>query len=161
MSVHLEKVTGKNVWQLLKLEVADDQKDFVATNTQSIVEAYTTTAAGGHAFPFGIYDGDTPVGFLMIGCGVDEDWENPPEIAKNNYSLWRLMIDKNHQGKGYGKKAVELALDYIRTFPCGKAEACYLSYKPENSRAKKLYASFGFRETGDMDEGELLAVLKL
>ena len=26
---------------------------------------------------------------------------------------------KRYQGKGYGRKAMELALDYIRTFPCG------------------------------------------
>lgn len=159
--MRLEKVNGKNVWALLRLEVCDDQKDFVATNTQSIVEAYTTIAAGGVALPFGVYDGDTPVGFLMIGYGVDDDWDDAPAIARGNYSLWRLMIDKRYQGKGYGRQAVGLALDFIRTFPCGEAAYCYLSYEPENHRAKRLYESFGFRETGDMDGDEALAVLRL
>jgi diamine N-acetyltransferase len=159
--VRLEKVNNRNVWKLLKLRVHDDQKNFVATNTESIVEAYTTLAAGGNAFPFGIYDEENPVGFLMIGYGVDDDWENPPEIAKNNYYIWRLMIDKDYQGKGYGKKAIELAFDFIRTWPCGKAEYCYLSYEPDNTHAKALYESYGFRENGDKIGDELIAVRKL
>jgi len=35
------------------------------------------------------------------------------------------------------------------------------SYEPENELAKKLYASFGFEETGEMDGDEIVAVLKL
>ena len=56
---------------------------------------------------------------------------------------------------------IELALDFIRTYPCGRAEYCWLSYEPENTVAKELYASFGFKETGDMDGEEIIAVLKL
>lgn len=44
---------------------------------------------------------------------------------------------------------------------CGEAQYCWLSYEPENTAAKKLYHSFGFRETGEMDEGEIIAVLGL
>lgn len=159
--LRLEKVNGKNVWDILKLEVSDNQKSFVASNDISIIEAYTTITGNGHAFPFCIYEDDVPVGFLMIGFDVDDYWENAPEIARKNYSLWRLMIDKSYQGKGYGRKAVRLALDFIKTFPCGAAEYCWLSYEPENNIARKLYTSFGFDETGEMDEEEVIAVLKL
>ncbi|MDE6621937.1 MAG: GNAT family N-acetyltransferase [Lachnospiraceae bacterium] len=157
----LEKVTGKNVWELLKLHVRDDQKSFVASNDISIIEAYTAITGGGYAFPFGIYDDDIAVGFLMVGYDADECWENPPQIARNNYNLWRLMIDQRYQHKGYGKTAVKLALDFIRTMPCGKADCCWLSYEPENTSAQKLYHSFGFQETGEMDGEEVIAVLKL
>ncbi len=157
----LEKVNSKNVWELLKLEVDDSQKDFVATNTESIVEAYTTLAAGGKVFPFGIYEGGEPVGFLMIGYDSADCDDGAPAVAKGNYSLWRLMIDKRFQGRGYGRRAIELALDFIRTFPCGRAEYCYLSYEPENLHAKRLYKSFGFAENGEMDDDEVVAVLKL
>ncbi len=159
--LRLEKVNGANVWDVLKLSVNDEQKDFVASNEVSIVEAYTAITANGFAFPFGIYDDDILVGFVMVGFDTDDYWEDAPAIAKENYNLWRLMIDKKYQHKGYGKKAVELALDFIRTFPCGKAEYCWLSYEPENTVAKELYASFGFKETGDMDGEEIIAVLKL
>lgn len=159
--IRIEKVTGKNVWDILRLSVKDEQKSFVADNNISIIEAYTSITGGGHAFPFGIYDDEIAVGFLMVGYDTDDYWENPPKIAKNNYNLWRLMIDKKYQHKGYGKTAVRLALDFIKTMPCGKAEYCWLSYEPENTVAKELYHSFGFAETGEMDEEEVIAVLKL
>ena len=159
--IRLEKVNGKNVWDLLKLKVSDDQRSFVASNDTSIVEAYTAITGKGHAYPFGIYEDDKPVGFLMIGFDVDDYWDDAPEIAKGNYNLWRLMIDKAYQGKGYGKEAVRLALNFINTLPCGSAEYCWLSYEPENEIARKLYGSFGFTETGEMDGEELIAILKL
>lgn len=71
------------------------------------------------------------------------------------------MIDKRYQGKGFGREAVRLALEFIRTWPHGKAEYCALSYNPENEVARKLYASFGFAENGDTDDDEAVAVLKL
>ena len=72
--IRLDKVTGNNVWDLLKLNVSDDQRSFVASNETSIIEAYTAITGNGYAFPFGIYREDTPVGFLMIGFGVDDYW---------------------------------------------------------------------------------------
>lgn len=159
--LRLEKVNGANVWDVLKLSVNDNQKEYVASNDMSIIEAYTAITANGYAFPFGIYDDDILVGFVMVGFDTDDYWEDAPAIAEKNYNLWRLMIDKKYQHKGYGKKAVELALDFIRTFPCGKAEYCWLSYEPENTVAKELYSSFGFIETGDMDGEEAIAILKL
>ncbi len=157
----LEKINGKNVWEILKLHVSEEQKSFVAGNDISIIEAYTTITGNGYAFPFGIYEEDTPIGFLMIGIDTDDYWEDAPAIAKGNYNLWRLMIDKDYQKKGYGREAVRLALEYIKTFPCGEAQYCWLSYEPENVVAGRLYRSFGFVETGELDGEELIAVLKI
>lgn len=159
--LRLQKINGKNVWDILKLGVLENQKNFVASNTVSMIEAYTAIAGNGYAFPFGIYEEDRPVGFLMIGFDVDDDWEDAPAIAKGNYNLWRLMIDSRYQNRGYGREAVRLALEFVNTFPCGKAEYCWLSYEPENEVAARLYRSFGFVETGETDGEELIAVLKL
>ena len=159
--LRIEKINGKNVWEILKLRVSESQKEFVAANDVSIIEAYTTITANGFAFPFGIYDGKTLVGFMMIGYDSADYWEDAPDIARGNYSLWRLMIDENYQKKGFGRKAVALGLDFIKSFPCGRSEYCWLSYEPENEVARQLYRSFGFVETGDMVGGEIIAVLKL
>ena len=97
----------------------------------------------------------------MIGFDVDDYWDDAPAIAKGNYSLLRLMIDAAYQGRGFGREAVGLAPDFIRAFPCGRAELCRLSCEPENEAARRLYASFGFRETGGKDGGEIIAALKL
>ena len=157
----LVRIHNDNVWQIVKLSVEDSQKDFVASNSQSLTEAYICLANNGKVFPFGIYENDIPIGFVMIGYDVDDDYTNAPKIAYGNYNIWRFMIDKNYQNRGYGKQALKLVLDFIKTFPCGKAEYCYLSYEPNNVVAKKLYAEFGFEENGEMDEDEVIAVLKL
>ena len=95
--LHLEKVNGNNVWDILKLTVSKSQKNFVATNEISIIEAYTAITGNGHAFPFGIYDEDKPVGFLMIGlefiksmpCGEAEycwiSYETDNAVASQMY----------------------------------------------------------------------------
>ena len=62
-----KKINRENVWNILKLEVSDDQKSFVVTNGISIIEAYTAITGNGYVFPFAIYEDDIPVGFLMIG----------------------------------------------------------------------------------------------
>ena len=159
--LHLEKINGSNVWDILKLAVSESQKNYVAANDISIIEAYTAITGNGYAFPFGIYNDEIPVGFLMIGFDVDDYWTDAPEIARGNYNLWRLMIDQAWQNRGYGKQAVQLALDFIKSMPCGKAEYCWLSYGPENEAARQLYQSFGFVETGEMDGDERIAVLRL
>ena len=168
--VRLVNVDTDNFEDLIKLTVNDDQKNFVASNIYSLAEAYATNAEGNFAKPFGIYAGDKPVGFMMIGYlkkrnGKEEKdgEEETPDYYYGNYLFWRFMIDREQQRKGYGREALKLALDYIRTFPCGKAEYCWLSYEPENEAARKLYRSFGFVEAERMPRGwdEMPALLKL
>ena len=160
MALHLRRVDSSNLWELLDLSVTKEQEeaDFVASNSVSILEAYACLVDGKHALPFGLYDGEVPVGFLMLGY---DSQEGDPEIASGNYCPWRLMVDARYQRQGYGRRAVELALDCIRAFPCGPAELCWLSYTPENTAARELYHSLGFRETGELVDEELVAVLPL
>ena len=47
--LRLEKINGKNVWDILKLSVNEDQREFVASNEVSIIEAYTTITNNGYA----------------------------------------------------------------------------------------------------------------
>ena len=157
----LKKINRKNVADILNLEVFDNQKSFVATNNSSIIEAYIAITENNDVFTFGIYKDDTPVGFLMIGYDVNSDDEGALKIAKGNYNIWRLMIDKKFQGKGFGKKAMDLALEFINTFPCGTAKYCWLSYESDNDIARQLYKSVGFVETSEKDGEEIVAILEL
>ena len=160
-NVHLEKITWKNYYKITKLKVNKEQKNFVAENEWSLVHAYVALTNGMGAFPFGIYLGKKPIGFVMVGYNGWEEGE--PEYFKNTYFIWRLMIDKKYQGQGYGRQAFQLALDFVKTFPCGPSDLCWLSYEPENIAAKTLYASFGFVERPeDYKEGEEMpAILTL
>ena len=157
----LKKINRNNIGEILKLEVFDNQKSFVATNNSSIIEAYIAITEDNDVFTFGIYKDETPIGFLMIGYDVNSDDEGAPRIAKGNYNIWCLMIDKKFQEKGFGKKAMDLALGFINTFPCGTAEYCWLSYESDNDVARQLYKSAGFVETGEKDGDEIVAIMKL
>ena len=160
--VHLEKITWDNYSRITKLRVTKEQDDFVARNTNSLIHAYIALSQGEITpYPFGIYLGKKPIGFVMIGYNGWE--EGDPEFMKNTYFIWRFMIDKRYQGKGYGRQAFRLALDFVRTFPNGPSDICWLSYEPENEVAKKLYASFGFVEApeGYKEGEEMPAILKL
>lgn len=157
----LRKINRNNVEAILKLEVFDNQKSFVAINNSSIIEAYIAITENNDVFTFGIYNDDTPIGFLMIGFDMNSDDEGAPRIAKENYNIWRLMIDKKFQGKGFGKKAMNLAIEFINAFPCGTAKYCWLSYGSDNDVARQLYKSVGFVETDEKDGDEIVAILEL
>ena len=161
--LNLKKINRNNIAEILKLEVFDNQKSFVATNNSSIIEAYIAIPDNNEVCTFGIYKDDTPIGFLMIGFDVNSDDEGAPNIAKGNYNIWRLMIDKKFQGKGYGKKAMNLALEFVNTFLCGIAKYCWISYESDNDNdvARQLYKSVGFVETDEKDGDEIVAIMKL
>ena len=160
--VHLEELNKYNVWDVIELTVKKEQESFIAGNEWSLVHAYVGNKTEGAVYPFGIFDDDKAVGFLMIAYDYGEVCNDPDasEISDNNYFLWRLMIDGEEQGKGYGRKAVELALEFVKTFPHGKADYCWLCYDKNNEVARKLYLSMGFQEIGEQDD-DINAVIKL
>lgn len=156
--VDLRKITAGNFDECIKLEPAEEQKNYVARNIYSLAEAYVALTNGDCIpMPYAIYVNDIMVGFIMLSYN-DADENDDDE---NAYQVWRLMIDKQYQGKGYGKEAMVRALELIKTFPYGEASVVFLSYTPENLVAKQFYTSFGFIETGEVEAGELIAVLAL
>ena len=173
--IHLEKITWDNYYDVLHLEVAESQKNYVASNKMSLVHAYLAVSGGDNVYPFAIYNDETIVGFIMMG--YDDDWSGEEHEAWLNsdvykkwdgikyYYIWRFMIDEKYQRKGYGKEALKQALDFIKTEPCGKADYALLSYERENVVAKKLYASFGFYEPEEFapyyeEDDEIFAICK-
>jgi diamine N-acetyltransferase len=149
----IRPVTKDNWKELIRLKVRDDQTHFVASNLYSIAEAQFGDDYEGHwdLYPFGIYDGDIPVGFLMYALNFD----HPTQQA----FIQRLMVDDRYQGKGYGRFGMEKMLEVFRSDE--RIHVVGISYEPENDAARKLYASLGFEETGKMIEGEVEAVLEL
>jgi diamine N-acetyltransferase len=151
----IRPVTKDNWKELIELKVRDDQKHFVASNLKSIAEAqfgFDEPGDGHWDFhPFGIYDGDAAVGFLMYGF----NFEHPKQQA----FIVRLMVDEKLQHKGYGRFGMQMMLEVFRSDD--RIRNVGISYEPVNDIARKLYASLGFVETGEMIGDETLAVLKL
>ena len=157
--IELQKITYDNFHECIKLEPSEEQKNYVARNIYSLAEAYVALTNGDCIpMPYAIYNNDIMVGFIMLSYNEADENDDDDE---NAYQVWRLMIDKQYQGKGYGKETMAKALELIRTFPYGEASVVFLSYEPENLVARKFYASFGFVETGEVDDGELVAILAL
>jgi diamine N-acetyltransferase len=143
--VTLREVTGETVRAICALAVAPAQEGFVAANAVSIAEAYFEPKAWFRA----IYADDAPVGFVML-----YDDPDTPE-----YFLWRLMIDGHHQGCGYGRRALDLLVDYVRTRP--GASELRSSYVPGDGGPGEFYRRYGFEETGELNHGQRVIRLAL
>jgi diamine N-acetyltransferase len=146
--VRLKDVTAANWEAVVDLELSDDQLDLVASNAYSIAESKFTPLAR----PRAVYAGKSVVGFLMYEPLADE---GKPHEA----SIYRFMIDRKHQGKGYGRAALAQAIDEIRAISgIRKITICYMA---DNAVAKRFYGSLGFVETGRDRDGEITAAMTI
>ena len=136
--VHLKPVTAENLDAVLMLKVNDDQKRFVTSTAESLAQAYVYPKT---AFPFAVYSDDTIVGFIMMGYYEE----------KKYYTLWKLMIDRQYQGRGYGKAALELGVVFLKER--FRVKEIFTGVIPENKAAKNLYRSVGFEDTGLFENG--------
>lgn len=131
--VSLREINAETVRTICRLDVSDEQKHFVAPNAHSIAQAYFEPKAWFRA----IYADETPVGFVML-------YDDPEEA---NYFLWRYMIDARYQKLGYGKSAMDLLIEYVRTRP--EAHELKLSCHPGDDGPEPFYRHYGFTRTGD------------
>ncbi|MEK4425500.1 GNAT family N-acetyltransferase [Solibacillus sp. FSL K6-1523] len=162
--LELRKITGDNIDEIIALEVGEDQKDFLeTTNLRSFADAHMMNADGIPATPIAIYNDEVVVGFLMyIYDTLDhESFKNETFYEEKCYFIWHIMIGKEYQGKGFGKLAFEKMLMDIETAPHGEAKYVALFYHTNNVIAKALYASFGFVETGIIQDQSMLAIKNL
>lgn len=138
--VELRKITKDNYEECLKLSVADNQKTFVSSTVHALAQAWVYYDT---AFPFAIYADGVMVGFIMLGY-----YE-----AKNQYTLWKFMIDERYQNRGYGRRALQLGMQYL--VDRFQVKEVYTAYESSNRIARNLYASFGFCETGEVAGNEV------
>ena len=90
-----------------------------------------------------------------------KSFENEDFYGKKSYFIWHMMIDKRYQGKGYGKLAFEKMLMDIEKMPYGEAKYVTLFYHTSHDKAKALNASFGFVDTGIIQDHSMLAIKHL
>ncbi len=144
--VTLREVTRDNAREIIKLEVAEGQNRFVAPNDVSLAQAYFEREK---AWFRAIYADEIPVGFMML-------YDDPREPI---YYLWRLMMDARYQGMGYGRRALDLLVAYVKTRP--SATELKVSYVPGEGSPGPFYTRYGFEETGEVHDGENVMSLKL
>lgn len=139
LEVTLREITKENLGAILRLKVTPHQEQFVASNAVSLAEAHFEPE-----IPWfrAIYAGDVPVGFLMLEYDSEDE----------TYNLWRFMIDEQHQGHGYGQKALELLFTHLKTLP--QADMLYTSCVPGEGGPGPFYEKMGFVYTGEEEGGE-------
>lgn len=158
--MRLEKITNQNLWDVVNLEVKPDQEKYIVDNTISLLEAYATQNEGEKVETFAIYEKETLFGFAMINFNVFK-WRGAPKVARNNYCLWRFMIDQKYQDQVLGIEALSMLIKYVKAKPLGNGKKLYLSYVPENIVAERLYKFAGFVSNGEKIGDELVLVLDL
>jgi len=143
--VSLREITAETVRAVCRLSdtLSDAQRRMVAPNAVSIAQAHYEK----HAWFRAIYADDSPVGFVML-------YEDP---EKPEYYLWRFMIAAPFQKMGYGREAMRLIIDHVRSQP--DARELTTSCVEEDGGPLPFYEGLGFVRTGDIDDGE--TVLRL
>jgi diamine N-acetyltransferase len=136
----LREITKETVRSILELKVAEGQEDLVGDNGNSIALAHFEEKAWFR----GIYVGDEPAGFMML----EIDREKP------EFYLWRFMIDKAQQGKGYGKRAMEVLMDHLRDEHEARELTLHVMDLPHGARP--FYEALGFTLTGEVEDDELV-----
>ncbi len=136
--VELREITKDNLEDVLSLRIAEEQEAYVSSTAHSLAQAYVYKEK---AFPFAIYVEDILVGFIMLGYYEE----------RKQYTLWKFLIDKAHQNKGYGRAALKQGIAYLQE-KFGVSEI-YTGVLLGNEVAKRLYGSCGFVETGLVEYG--------
>ena len=150
-TVSLRELTSETFSDVLRLKVAPGQERFVASNDTSIAEAYFSP----RAWFRGVYADEVPVGFVMVEA--PDPAASGPEGSRRY--LWRFMIAAEHQGKGYGRRALEALIDHLRD-ERGATELL-TSCVPGEGSPCPFYRRLGFAETGEIEDGEVVMRLAL
>ena len=138
----LRPVDATNWLEVIQLQVAEDQRHFVASNLFSLAQAKIFD----RYVPLAIYEAAVPqalVGFATYG----------PHLLSELPWIDRLMSDARFQRRGVGRAAMLALMERIQHERPGPMR---ISYEPDNQEAEALYASLGFMPTGEVLEGEIV-----
>lgn len=122
-----------------------EQLDYVNPAGFSIGRAYLSPADN---YPCVILDENGK----RIGYIVLREW-----LGEGKAYSWSYYLDKDSQGRGYGRAAALLAVKILKT--AAPDVPIKLSTEQENVKAQALYQSIGFRRSDEMDGDDLVFVL--
>jgi diamine N-acetyltransferase len=143
---------GSKAREFLSLDVAEHQRGLVATMAESYADAlFPPDDELGEAKPWlrGVTRDGTPAGFIMCA--------DPTQGQKDAW-IWRLLVDKHHQGFGVGTFAVKQALGRYLSMGVRRV---LVSWEPQGNSPAGFYQKLGFKETGDIADGEVVAEIDL
>ena len=134
--------------EFLLLEVKDSQQNLVASVAQSFSDAlFPPEDPNGPPLVWirGVLRNSEPAGFVM--CADQTEQQKDPW-------LWRLLVDKSHQGFGVGTFAVTSVIERYRELGM---QRLLTAWHPSEGNAGDFYKKFGFVETGEKIDDEIVA----
>jgi len=143
-NVKIVELNAENWYDCCELEVSKEQQEYIEPNATSIAQSKFELTLK----PYAIYAEERVVGFLMYNSVPEE---------LDGYWVYRIMVDKQFQGKGIGKAATKLMMSEMAISL--NAKKIVVGYHPNNLGAHNLYASLGFIDNGDRF-GKEMAVIK-
>jgi len=143
-NVEIVELNEENWYDCCDLEVSKEHQEYIEPNAISIAQSKFELTLR----PYAIYAEEKVVGFLMYNSVQEE---------LDGYWIYRIMVDKQFQGKGIGKAATKLMMAEMAKSL--NAKKIVVGYHPENLGAHNLYSSLGFIDNGDRF-GKEMAVIK-
>ena len=150
-------VTAADRVAALGIEQGPGQDQFVASVEGSFADAIAHPEAC--ARYWAVYDADQPVGFAMISDNIAKETLDADATLVGPYFLWRLLIDRRHQRKGYGTATLDAVVAYVRGRPGG--DTLLTSAGQGEGSPQPFYERYGFVPTGEVMEGEVVLRLDL
>jgi diamine N-acetyltransferase len=139
---------NKRAREFLLLDVYESQKNLVASVAQSFSDAlFPPEDPNGPPLVWirGVLRNSQPAGFIM--CADQTEQQKDPW-------LWRLLVDKSHQGFGVGTFAVTSVIERYRELGM---QRLLTAWHPSEGNAGDFYKRFGFIETGEKIDEEIVA----
>ena len=150
-------VTDEDRAAALALELKPGQDQFVA----SVAESFEDAEREARAVPryWTVNDGSRVVGFVMISDGIPAGRLATDSDLLGPYFLWRLLIDRRQQRRGFGTATIDAVVEYLRGRPNG--DALLVSAGQGDGSPQPFYERYGFIPTGQIVDGEVVLRLDL
>ena len=147
MTLQAKPVEQDHLMRLFRLKVTEAQRNQVASNEFTLAEA--AYEPGSHVW--GLWDEDQAVGLLAM---IDPTHSNDEDVLQNPHAgyIWRLLIAKEFQSKGYGRQAIEIARNMAKSWGMSHVT---LSFVDQDGGAEGFYLKCGFSRTGRVIDEEL------
>jgi RimJ/RimL family protein N-acetyltransferase len=148
-SVTVCEITPDNLIEFLELSPGALGERMVARNSFTVAQALLGKKAS-NAVLRGVLADGKPVGLFML---CDPTRGRREGTAEDELYIWRFMVDLHFQRKGVGRQMMQEIIRMASTMPA--IRFITLSYAMREGSPKPFYEKFGFRETGNIDDGEM------
>ncbi|HEL2730189.1 GNAT family N-acetyltransferase [Streptococcus suis] len=132
--IRLELVNKDNFDQVLDLEVAPKDQRRVASVEYSLAQAWLYREEG-HLLPYAVKSGQRIVGFVLLSIQEDK-----------SYYVWRLLIDRHYQNRGYGKEVIRQVIGLAKEDP--SCHTITMNYVIGNHKMRYILEKLGFQSVG-------------